>query len=292
MNVISELAAEYEKLLKPMAKERQREHGGTAPGRQKTLVPNSAQVIDNSKTRDQAAKIAGIGHDTLAKAKKIQEIATPGQKEERDQRIIDLYLQCWTQEQVADEVGMSRPYVNKVVSRIRKCESVTTPPDSFKHYDVWNFATCDKDYGQDYPGRIPELCSTLSEEGWTGQQIADELGWDRTLVVRYMAIREKLHPIAWDMARWGVPTNGDAGTDENPEVVTPRCANWHGWLESHFRSLLKHLPYTNGDRAVMRAQMKAIRNSSILALINCVAARVLQKAHGGAMPDMAKGPSR
>ena len=49
------------------AKEKQREHGGTAPGR--TLCQISDEVID---TKKELAKIAGVSHDTIAKVKKIR----------------------------------------------------------------------------------------------------------------------------------------------------------------------------------------------------------------------------
>ena len=60
-----ELALKLEPLLRKQAKEKQREHGGTAPG--KTLVQNSAEV----NTRKELAKAAHVSHDTIAKGKVI-----------------------------------------------------------------------------------------------------------------------------------------------------------------------------------------------------------------------------
>jgi len=71
------LALKLEAIIGEGAKARQKEHGGTAPG--KSLVPNSAQV--STKTRDEIAKLAGVGHDTIAKIKVIEREATPEQKE-------------------------------------------------------------------------------------------------------------------------------------------------------------------------------------------------------------------
>ena len=48
------------------AKEKQREHGGTAPG--KTLKQKSAEV----NTRAELAHAAGVSHDTISKGKVIE----------------------------------------------------------------------------------------------------------------------------------------------------------------------------------------------------------------------------
>jgi len=48
---------------------------------------------------------------------------------------------------------------------------------------------------------LAELCHGLSEEGWTGQKIAEELGWSDSTVGYYKQIRERLHPRVWHLAR-------------------------------------------------------------------------------------------
>jgi len=106
---------------------------------------------------------------------------------------------------------------------------------------------------------LAELCWNLSKAGWTGQQIADELGWDRTQVVQYQAIKGRLYSSAWNMSRQGVTRNQENVTDENESVVTVECYDCNIFTEWIFRSLLKHLSYTEGDKAVMRMQIKAIR---------------------------------
>ena len=53
-----ELARRLEKVERKKAKDRQREHGGTAPGKGRTLVENSTQVSDAGKSRDSLAKKA------------------------------------------------------------------------------------------------------------------------------------------------------------------------------------------------------------------------------------------
>jgi hypothetical protein len=64
--VRSELVLKLEPLLKTKAKEKQQEHGGTAPGK-KSLPQKSAEV----NTRKELAAIAHVSHDTIAKVKTI-----------------------------------------------------------------------------------------------------------------------------------------------------------------------------------------------------------------------------
>jgi len=77
------------------------------------------------------------------------------QDEEEAQKIISLYLQCWTQERIANEVGVDQKTVSNTLGKIPNLEKFLSPPESLQRYDVWKFSTLDKTYGQDYPGRIP-----------------------------------------------------------------------------------------------------------------------------------------
>jgi hypothetical protein len=58
-------------ISKAAAKEKQREHGGTAPGRKKDTSANSAQVKRAPQTRDIVAKATGMDARTLAKAEAV-----------------------------------------------------------------------------------------------------------------------------------------------------------------------------------------------------------------------------
>jgi site-specific DNA-methyltransferase (adenine-specific) len=102
---------------------------------------------------------------------------------------------------------------------------------------------------------LAELCWTLAEnEGWEGKRIATEVGFGNVVdVTNYKNIKEKLHPKAWELARNRDFAKSAKDTLANPELA---IANWR---ETHFRSFLSHLAYTAGDRAIMRAQVKAVR---------------------------------
>ena len=69
----------------------------------------------------------------------------------------------------------------------------------------------------------------------TGEQIAKELGWDRTAVVHYSQIKECLHPEAWQLARNAVTKNRSLVTEPDEDVVTPEVTIVT-WRESHFRA--------------------------------------------------------
>jgi len=78
----SALALRLKPIFEEKAKERQKEHGGTAPG--KTLPQNSAEVFKNNhknETREHLAKVAGVSHDTIDRADVIQREGTPEQIE-------------------------------------------------------------------------------------------------------------------------------------------------------------------------------------------------------------------
>lgn len=83
------------------------------------------------------------------------------QKEDdvRDQKILDLWLRCWTQEEIADETGVTQQTIANKVESITKnskiVEICNAPPASLDLYDVWTFCACDNRYGDKYPGRIP-----------------------------------------------------------------------------------------------------------------------------------------
>lgn len=68
------LARRKEELLRPLAKENQKEHGGTAPGRTKNTSGKIAESVPID-TRKQSAKTAGVGERTYDAGKLILDAA-------------------------------------------------------------------------------------------------------------------------------------------------------------------------------------------------------------------------
>ncbi len=76
-------------------------------------------------------------------------------KDARDKQIIQMYLNLRTQQWIADELGIGKRTVERSIAKIPELEKWREPPDSIQYYDVWNFPKLDRQYGQEYEGRIP-----------------------------------------------------------------------------------------------------------------------------------------
>ena len=74
-------------------------------------------------------------------------------KEDRNQRILDLHLQCWTQTRIAEEIGISVQPVKDILAKLPKNPELTK---DFKPqlYNIWNFAKITNE--TQHPGNIPK----------------------------------------------------------------------------------------------------------------------------------------
>lgn len=106
---------------------------------------------------------------------------------------------------------------------------------------------------------LAELCWNLAQSGWEIKRIGEETGIGSPANVgQHKAIKEKLHPRAWNVARF---TTFAISVDTDDQIVVNRPFTNVKWAESHFRPLLAALPCPNGDRAMMRAQLAVIREA-------------------------------
>lgn len=71
------VAARVREMYDQAAKERQKAHSGTAPGKGKTLVENFPQVNDGAKARDAAGKAVGVNGKYVDHATKVLTKAIP-----------------------------------------------------------------------------------------------------------------------------------------------------------------------------------------------------------------------
>jgi len=78
------------------------------------------------------------------------------QDEERERRILDMWLACHTQEDIAAAVGVEQATVSRAVSAMQngKASEMHTP-DSLQVFNLWSFHENDGRFGVEYPGRIP-----------------------------------------------------------------------------------------------------------------------------------------
>ncbi|MBA3571370.1 MAG: ParB N-terminal domain-containing protein, partial [Pyrinomonadaceae bacterium] len=105
-----------------------------------------------------------------------------------------------------------------------------------------------------------ELCWTLTENGNKDDDIAKLLGWNnRQSAIYHRNIKTNLHSRSWKLVAEGVTGNSELVTPEENGLVTLDVTKvTPDWKETHFRAFLKELPCPNGDRAMMRAQVRAI----------------------------------
>lgn len=77
---------------------------------------------------------------------------------ERNARIWDLWLACETEEEIAASADLSERQVRSILAE-QKQEIVKLPviPDSLQPYNLWSFTKAAKEFGEDYPGRLPDL---------------------------------------------------------------------------------------------------------------------------------------
>lgn len=84
------------------------------------------------------------------------------EKEERDQQIWELYLQCYPEDGIcrviADlypQIALSdRSGINKIIEKKRQLSEIHVSPDSLQTDTIWMFQNNDSRYGMEYPGRI------------------------------------------------------------------------------------------------------------------------------------------
>jgi N6-adenosine-specific RNA methylase IME4 len=104
-----------EPLLKAEAKERQREHGGTAPGKHSGQVGTS----DKGRARDKVSKRTGKKHTTLAKAEKLIEALEAEPDNEKIAKLVE----------VMDETGnVNGPFKRLKVMRQSDAIRAEPPP--------------------------------------------------------------------------------------------------------------------------------------------------------------------
>lgn len=74
--------------------------------------------------------------------------------DERDRIIWDMYLACSTQEEIAEEIGLTAEAIRLRITSLQKSVE-TCVPTPLKTFNLWNFPKCDDRFGIKYPGRIP-----------------------------------------------------------------------------------------------------------------------------------------
>ena len=105
---------------------------------------------------ERIAEIANILAVSQTKIKEWTKEARQGEKEAAQAKAWDLWLDCLSERQIAETVGVTQPTVGEWVKEKVKSDEFFQPPESRQHFDVWQFATADKTAGaQSYFGALP-----------------------------------------------------------------------------------------------------------------------------------------
>lgn len=76
--------------------------------------------------------------------------------EVQEAQIMDLYLRCLTEEQIASEVGLTQPAVHKSIITFSENGKSYNRPESIQDYNLWEFNVADDGSGEEgFPGRMP-----------------------------------------------------------------------------------------------------------------------------------------
>jgi hypothetical protein len=108
--------------------------------------------------------------------------ARKAEKEVMQATAWDLWLDCNTQEQIADVVGVTQPTAREWIIDFRKSAESYTAPGSRQHFDVWNFhkATGDSSYFGKMPPQVVENLLWLYTE--PGQIVFDPFAGGGTTI--------------------------------------------------------------------------------------------------------------
>lgn len=80
--------------------------------------------------------------------------ARKAEKEAQQSKAWDIWLDCFEQKAIAENIGVDEATISRWLQERKSAEM--QPPASRQHFDIWQFATSDKDSGQQsYFGAIP-----------------------------------------------------------------------------------------------------------------------------------------
>lgn len=143
--IVTETASESE--LKLLAAERNTKHGWQMTRQDKQDFARSTYhatpVKERAAIKERLQKVLSVSPRTVQNWLSRIDKDT---KEQQKKKVFDLWMQCWTQEEIAEEVGMSIGSVNEICSENAKLQNLNkfsfqdesfTPPI----YNVWKLQT-------------------------------------------------------------------------------------------------------------------------------------------------------
>ena len=125
----------------------------SAANRYERFIDEGEETNDDSIIAE-ISNVLGIGKKTL-KDKWLKEMRQK-ERAKRNDEVIELYLRCWTQEEIAERINISRSRVAQIIINVRNSfEKEKLTLDSLQFYNVWSFGNRNKKYGLAMKGAIP-----------------------------------------------------------------------------------------------------------------------------------------
>jgi hypothetical protein len=96
--------------------------------------------------------------------------ARQNEVEQQKSQAWDMWLNCSTQQKIADEIGVEQKTISNWISKFTTNGKFTNPPESRQHFDIWNFTKSDSDstyFGQMPPQIVENLLWFYTEPGQT-----------------------------------------------------------------------------------------------------------------------------
>ena len=101
------------------------------------------------------SKMLAVDKSTVSKwLQNVEQI----KRKERGEKIMSMYLQCYTHKEIAAQIGIPRRTLTKTVQNLSNQltnEIGPKPPDSLQFSNVWHFPSRDPDLGLKHKGNIP-----------------------------------------------------------------------------------------------------------------------------------------
>ena len=107
---------------------------------------------DPGEKYDQISNLLSI---TLRTAQEYCRDARQDEKKQQQAKAWDLWLECWTQQEIADEVGVPQRTISDWISENATNCIFAKAPDSRQHFDVWSFHTANNEGGYFGKNAVP-----------------------------------------------------------------------------------------------------------------------------------------
>lgn len=109
--------------------------------------------LKNGERIADIAALLGVSYDAVERWTKD---ARQSEKELQQAKAWDLWLDCKSQDEIADAIGSDQATISRWINAKSADAEYASPPSSRQHFDIWQFQNSDKDAGaQSYFGALP-----------------------------------------------------------------------------------------------------------------------------------------